>query len=91
MRLHEFCRTSNNNYFFFEYCGGGDLRGLLKEKQKFDEITTQRMIRQIASGLRVMYEQNIIHRDLKPQNILLSEKTENAILKLADFGLAKEF
>ena len=30
-----------------------------------------------------------MHRDLKPQNIILDQKSENAVLKLADFGLAK--
>ena len=30
-----------------------------------------------------------MHRDLKPQNIILDQKNENAVLKLADFGLAK--
>jgi serine/threonine-protein kinase ULK2 len=30
-----------------------------------------------------------MHRDLKLQNILLTEKSEETILKLADFGLAK--
>lgn len=38
-----------------------------------------------------MYEHNIIHRDLKPQNILLSDKSDTPTLKIADFGLAKEF
>jgi serine/threonine protein kinase len=32
-----------------------------------------------------------MHRDLKLQNILLTEKSENATLKLADFGLAKKY
>lgn len=30
-----------------------------------------------------------MHRDLKLQNILLTERSDNATLKLADFGLAK--
>lgn len=48
-------------------------------------------MKQIADALKVLYQANIIHRDLKPQNILLTEKSENATLKLADFGLAKNY
>jgi len=32
-----------------------------------------------------------MHRDLKPGNILLTESSPDAVLKLADFGLAKYY
>lgn len=48
-------------------------------------------MKQIAYALQYLYTNNIIHRDLKPQNIMLTEKSENATLKLADFGLAKRY
>lgn len=31
------------------------------------------------------------HRDLKPENILMVDDTENAAIKLVDFGLSKTF
>ena len=37
-----------------------------------------------------LQDKNYIHRDLKPANVLLSEFSDRAILKLADFGFAKE-
>ena len=40
-------------------------------------------------GLRALKKENIIHRDLKPDNILLTEESPNAILKIADTGLSK--
>jgi serine/threonine protein kinase len=30
----------------------------------------------------------VVHRDLKPENLLLSNPSDNAILKIADFGLS---
>ena len=41
---------------------------------------------QMLNGLKYCHLRSILHRDLKPQNILL---TENGVLKLADFGLAR--
>jgi serine/threonine protein kinase len=32
-----------------------------------------------------------MHRDLKPHNILLDRANNDAIIKLADFGLAKYY
>ena len=37
VKLYDFIKTQNNNYLVFEYCGGGDLRGLLKEKKRLSE------------------------------------------------------
>jgi serine/threonine-protein kinase ULK/ATG1 len=74
-----------------EFCGGGDMRSFLKEQGRLSEVAAQRFMRQIASALQCLYRHNIVHRDLKPQNILLTEKSENGIVKLADFGLAKRY
>lgn len=32
-----------------------------------------------------------VHRDIKPQNILLCVKPSLVLIKLSDFGLAKDF
>lgn len=37
VRLYDFIKTENNNYLVFEFCGGGDLRGFLKEKRRLSE------------------------------------------------------
>ena len=51
VRLYDFFKTSNNNYLVFEYCGGGDLRGFLREKSRLSEPVAQRFMKQIASAL----------------------------------------
>ena len=33
----------------------------------------------------------VLHRDLKPDNFLLSDRSPNATVKLADFGLSTFF
>ena len=38
---------------------------------------------------RYCHSLNVVHRDLKPENILLSDDTDDALIKLADFGLSK--
>jgi calcium-dependent protein kinase len=36
-----------------------------------------------------LHLKNIVHRDLKLENLLLSDKTADAEIKLIDFGLSK--
>ncbi len=47
-------------------------------------------MQQVLESVEYCHNQNIIHRDLKPENLLLSSKSNDAIVKLADFGLAVE-
>jgi serine/threonine protein kinase len=57
---------------------------------RLDESLAVKFLSQLTSGLLFLSEKNIIHRDLKPANILLNEDSENAILKIADFGFARQ-
>src|SRR3569833_646841 len=44
-------------------------------------------IAQITLGVMAMHSKNIMHRDIKSQNIFI---TKEDVLKLGDFGIAKQ-
>ncbi len=48
----------------------------------------QKLLAQLLLGLAHLHSHRILHRDLKPQNLLI-DRSGN--LKIADFGLAREF
>ena len=75
-----------------EFCDGGDLfTRLEKSKFKIPEKKAVTYIHQILLALCYLHEYGITHRDLKPENILMSDKSDEAQLKLIDFGLSTTF
>lgn len=47
-------------------------------------------MRDICLAVRHLHHMGIAHRDLKPENLLYTSKGHDGILKLTDFGFAKE-
>ena len=86
--LHTY-QTSNHIYLIMQFCGGGDLHRFVQRNGKMTERNAQRFTIQFVEGLKYLHSLKIIHRDLKPQNILLSENSKNAIVRIADFGFAR--
>jgi serine/threonine protein kinase len=56
-------------------------------KSPFQEAHVKTLSKQLWSALHFLHERAILHRDIKPSNLLY----HNGTLKLADFGLARQF
>lgn len=48
------------------------------------------IMHEICVAVHFLHSRDIAHRDLKPENLLYTSPHPNAILKLTDFGFAKE-
>ncbi|XP_049804751.1 MAP kinase-activated protein kinase 2 isoform X3 [Schistocerca nitens] len=48
------------------------------------------IMREICLAVKHLHDMNIAHRDLKPENLLYTKPDHTGILKLTDFGFAKE-
>ena len=47
-------------------------------------------VSQMVQGLEYLHSQEVVHRDLKPANIMVETRGEETVVKVADFGLAKQ-
>ncbi|XP_075403548.1 MAP kinase-activated protein kinase 3 [Tenrec ecaudatus] len=71
---------------------GGELFSRIQERgdQAFTEREAAEIMRGIGLAIQFLHSQNIAHRDVKPENLLYTSKEKDAVLKLTDFGFAKE-
>ncbi|XP_022774864.1 serine/threonine-protein kinase ATG1t isoform X2 [Durio zibethinus] len=76
-------------FLVLEFCAGGNLASYIRHHGRVQEQLARRFMQQLGAGLEVLQSHHIIHRDLKPENILLSGSKDDAMLKIADFGLSR--
>lgn len=84
VRLKEMILENELLHFVFEFCDGNLYEEMKKEP--FSRERIQLSMRQIFAGISYMHKQGYFHRDMKPENVLIKD----GVLKLADFGLARE-
>ncbi|CAM8948908.1 unnamed protein product [Rhodiola kirilowii] len=84
-----YCETKDSMFLVLEYCAEGDLAMYLRKHGTVHEETARSFLKQLGDGLQIIHSHRIIHRDLKPENILLHGSEIGIVLKIADFGLAR--
>ncbi|XP_038674665.1 mitogen-activated protein kinase kinase kinase kinase 4 isoform X5 [Scyliorhinus canicula] len=76
-------------WLVMEFCGAGSITDLVKNTKgnSLKEDWIAYICREILRGLSHLHIHHVIHRDIKGQNVLL---TENAEVKLVDFGVSAQ-
>lgn len=86
VELREVTMENHQLFFIFEHMDC-NLYDLIRERPvPFPEEEIRKLMIQILQGLVYMHNNGYFHRDLKPENLLVT----NGVVKIADFGLARE-
>ncbi|CAK8544956.1 unnamed protein product [Lathyrus sativus] len=89
IKFHDACEDANNVYIVMELCEGGELLDrILSRGGRYTEEDAKAIVLQILSVAAFCHLQGVVHRDLKPENFLFTSRSEDADMKLIDFGLS---
>ena len=77
-------------YIIMEYCAGGDLFSFIQKRNymlKEEKVVV--IMYKLCKAVYYVHSYGIAHRDIKPENVLLTSESEDADIRLLDFGLSK--
>jgi eukaryotic-like serine/threonine-protein kinase len=77
---------TKRNFIVMEHVDGHSCAEILKDHGRLDPRDAVDILVQACKGLDYAHRNGVIHRDVKPGNLLRSHE---AVVKLADFGIAK--
>ncbi|APR77678.1 serine/threonine protein kinase [Minicystis rosea] len=77
-------------YLVMELLHGEHLGERLRREGRLSLAATVSIADQMATALSRAHRAGIVHRDLKPANIFLAHDDDDEVVKLLDFGIAKE-
>ena len=86
MKLKEVIRENDELFFVFEFMEGNLYEMMKNRDRHFPEQEIRNMMYQMLQGVAFMHRNGFFHRDIKPENMLV----KGDVVKIADFGLARE-
>jgi len=90
VRVHDFGFEDGTPYLVMELLRGEDLRSRIRRMGRLSLSVTAGILVQVGKGLRRAHEAGIVHRDIKPGNLFLARGDDEEVVKILDFGIAKE-
>jgi eukaryotic-like serine/threonine-protein kinase len=77
-------------YLAMELLRGEDLAARIGRVGRLSFAECARIMQGVAKAAEVAHRAGIVHRDLKPANIFLERVGEDEVVKILDFGVAKD-
>lgn len=93
VRIRESFQDQTHYWQVLELLRGGELfdavRSSFDQGQQMPEAQVRRLFSQIMRGVKTLHQNHIAHLDLSLENILLTDTSLSATVKIIDFGTAR--
>jgi serine/threonine-protein kinase len=90
VHIYDYGVEDGTAYIAMELLEGEDLDTVLTREKRLSLPRAAELLGQAAKALRAAHEAHIVHRDIKPANLFLARSGDDTVLKILDFGIAKE-
>jgi serine/threonine-protein kinase len=77
-------------FLVMELLRGEDLASCIAREGKLAPARCVRIVEGLAKAMQFAHDEGVIHRDLKPANIFLERVGGDEVVKILDFGVAKD-
>jgi len=77
-------------YLAMEYVYGSTLKALVRERGPLPLEWVWTLGEQLCGALSAAHAAGVVHRDVKPQNVLMLDSRLELLVKLTDFGIARQ-
>jgi hypothetical protein len=90
VHVYDFGFEGHTPYLVMELLRGESLEDRLQREGRLSMLALSPIVVQVAKGLRKAHEAGFVHRDLKPGNVFIAKSEDEELVKLVDFGIAKQ-
>ncbi|MFO0554297.1 MAG: serine/threonine-protein kinase [Polyangiaceae bacterium] len=89
-KVQDYGVEDDTPYMVMERLDGQDFGDRLAQVGRLTPAELSPIVTQICKALTVAHAAGIVHRDLKPSNVFLVREGQDEVVKLLDFGIARE-
>ncbi len=90
VQVHDFGVEDGAPFLVMELLDGEDLETRLRREVRLTQADTLAILEPVCRALRRAHEMGLVHRDLKPGNVFLAREGSETLVKVLDFGIAKD-
>ena len=89
--VHDYGTVASGSAFLvMERLHGATWRTALRDRGCIPPRELAAWVEQLCDALIAAHANGVVHRDLKPENVIIIRRPEGSLLKVLDFGLAKQ-